>query len=79
MDAVVGEELYGVVCRMGSGIVVLKYSAIQRLMREIQSCVCVCVCACVCVCVCVYMQIKHIVNQSADKFNQTANQWMLCK
>ena len=36
MDAVVGEELYGVVCRMGSGIVVLKYSAIQRLMPEIK-------------------------------------------
>ena len=34
MDAVVGEELYGVVCRMGSGIVVLKYSAIQQLMLE---------------------------------------------
>ena len=36
LDAVVGEELCGVACCMGSGIVVLKYSAIQCLMLEIK-------------------------------------------
>ena len=34
LDFVVGEELCGVVCCMESGIVVLKYSAIQQLMLE---------------------------------------------
>ena len=36
LDFVVGEELFGVVCCMGSGIVALKCSAIQLLMLEIQ-------------------------------------------
>ena len=36
LDVVVGEELCGVACCLGSGIVVLKYSAIQRLKREIK-------------------------------------------
>ena len=31
-DVVVGEELCGVACCMGSGTVMLKYSAKQRLM-----------------------------------------------
>ena len=35
-DVVVGEELCGVACCMGSGIVVWTYSAIQRLMLEIK-------------------------------------------
>ena len=33
---VVGKDLRGVACCMGSGIVVLKYSAKQRLMCEIK-------------------------------------------
>ena len=36
LDVVVGEELCGVACCMGSGIVVLKYSAIQRFMAEME-------------------------------------------
>ena len=32
LDVVVGEELCGVECCMGSGVVVLKYSAIQRFV-----------------------------------------------
>ena len=36
LDVVFGEELCGVACCMGSGIVVLKYSAIQRLRPEIK-------------------------------------------
>ena len=36
MDVVVSEELCGVAYCMGSGIVVLKYSAIQRMMLEIK-------------------------------------------
>ena len=32
LDVVVGEKLCGVACCMGSGIIVLKDSAIQRLM-----------------------------------------------
>ena len=36
LDVVVGEELCDMACCMGSGIVVLKYSAIQRLMPEIK-------------------------------------------
>ena len=36
LDIVVGEELCGVACCMGSGIVMLQYSAIQHLMSEIQ-------------------------------------------
>ena len=35
LDAVVGEELYGVACCIESGIVLLQYSAI-RLMPEIK-------------------------------------------
>ena len=35
-DIDVGKELCGVACCMGSGIVTLKYSAIQRLMGEIK-------------------------------------------
>ena len=36
LGVVVGKELCGVACYMGSGIVVLKYSAIQHLMLEIK-------------------------------------------
>ena len=36
MDVVVGEELCGVACCMESGVVVLQYSALQRLMPEIK-------------------------------------------
>ena len=36
MDFVVGEELFGVVCCMGSGIVMLKYGAKQHLMSEMK-------------------------------------------
>ena len=35
-DVDVGKELCGVACCMGSGIVTLNYSAIQRLMGEIK-------------------------------------------
>ena len=35
-NVVLSEELYGVMCCMGCGIVVLKYTAIQRLMSEIK-------------------------------------------
>ena len=35
-DDVVGEELVGVVCCMGSGLIVLKFSAIQHLVRKIK-------------------------------------------
>ena len=34
LDVVVGEELCGVACCMGSRVVPLKYSAIQRLMPK---------------------------------------------
>ena len=36
LDVVVGEELCDVVCCMGSGVVVLKYSVIQLLMPEMK-------------------------------------------
>ena len=36
LDDVVGEELCGVACCRGSGIVVWTYSPIQHLMREIK-------------------------------------------
>ena len=36
LDVVVGEELCGVDCCMGSGAVVLKYNTIQHLMPEIK-------------------------------------------
>ena len=36
LGVVVGEKLFGLACCMGSGIVMMKYSAIQRLMREIR-------------------------------------------
>ena len=36
LDVPVGEELCGAACSVGSGIVVLKYSAIQCLMFEIK-------------------------------------------
>ena len=36
LDVVVGEDLCGIACSIGSGIVVLKYSAIQRMMLEIK-------------------------------------------
>lgn len=35
LDAVVGEELRGVACCIGSSTVVLKYNAMRRLMCEI--------------------------------------------
>ena len=34
LDVVVGEEQCGVECCRGSGVVLLKYSAVQRLMPE---------------------------------------------
>ena len=34
LDVVVGEELCGIACCMGSGIAALKDSALQRLMPE---------------------------------------------
>ena len=36
VDVIVGGELCGVACCMGSGVVGLEYSAMQRLNREIK-------------------------------------------
>ena len=36
LNVVVGKALCGMACCMGSGIVVLKYSAIQRLMPKLK-------------------------------------------